>query len=236
MKNLHATDSILVKYHLITKLKKLRHTITCAKRNPINLETEPENEDPENKKKARQAQQESSIQEFKDFENNLKEELTRYKPNAPQQNAKEAEKAFEAMVVEIARIEKCSVSDAIVGTAELLQRGAYLKSVSNRAIKINETIFTKKTMLLAMDRLKTSLTLRALAKSKANLIVEVTSYRMTTGNLYTQYKREHPEKNNEDLLYHGFYCTDFQIDNPSTPTDVKIFLGKRESDRSSKKK
>lgn len=87
-----------------------------------------------------------------------------------------------------------------------------------------------------MDRLKIPYTLRAMARSKASLIIDIASFRMTMGNLYTQYKRENPELNCADSMDHGFYCTDFQLDNPATPKEVKAFLGKRESERRTKRR
>lgn len=133
-----------------------------------------------------------------------------------------------------------SQHQALIGIACIFQAGGYLKNVDNRKIKVLETEFDKKTILLILDQLKNTYTLRQLARSMNKLIAITALTNNVPGHLYAQFKLENPSFNptlepDKAKLYSA-YCTDFQLENPDIPPIVKQFLADRAKNRRNNKK
>lgn len=135
-----------------------------------------------------------------------------------------------------AAIEQIPIDFAIIGISALLQSGAYLKSVPNRKIKINNHEFTKKSLVFAAEQAENKYTLRAMARfMKLNIVKVALTYNIP-GHLFARYKIENASKiaqmNPEIIKTYSAYCTDFQIENPDCPEDIRQYLADREKNRS----
>jgi hypothetical protein len=142
-------------------------------------------------------------------------------------------------ILKYAAIEQIPAEFAIIGISALLQSGAYLKSVPNRRIKINNHEFTKKSLVFAAEQAEFGQTLRSMARHLRKTIAKVAYKYEIPGHLYAKFKIENAniiaQNDSETNKIIATYCTDFQIENPDTPEIVREFLANREKTRSSKK-
>lgn len=142
-------------------------------------------------------------------------------------------------IAKYSAIEDISTDFAIIGISALLQSGAYLKSVANRRIKINNQEFTKKSLLFAFDQADNKYTLRAMARFLKFTIAKVSKTYNIPGHLFAKFKIEYADliakSNPEEIKNYSIYCTDFQIENPDTPQIVREYLANREKNRSNKR-
>lgn len=142
------------------------------------------------------------------------------------------------IIKKYSQIEQITPEHALTGICLLFQIGSYLKSVTNRKIKVGQTEFTKKNLLFATEQSDNKFTLRKIAKYLRQTIADI-SYRYSVpGHLYARYRIENineinqntPEQNKQLATY----CTDFQLDNPNTPEKIQQYLSSREKNRNYK--
>lgn len=153
-------------------------------------------------------------------------------------DVKSIENTVEKIAAKMSIIEGIPTNLAMIGICALLQCGSYLKSVSNRSIKIGNIDFTKRKLLFAAEQVENKYTLRNIAKA-INKTIAKTAYKYNIpGHLYSRFKIENanliaqndPETNKRISIY----CTDFQIENPDTPPIVREYLATREKRRNTK--
>lgn len=139
-----------------------------------------------------------------------------------------------------AMIEQIPFDFAVIGVCGLLQSGAYLKSVTNRKITINNKEFTKKSLVFAAEQVDNKYTLRKIAKILRQTIVRIAYTYYIPGHLYSRFKIENANYianlDPENIRIIASYCTDFQIENPNTPPIIREFLATREKNRSTTNK
>lgn len=142
------------------------------------------------------------------------------------------------IIAKYSQIDSISFDHAAIGICSLIQSGAYLKSVTNRKIRINNHDFSKKTLLYAAEQVGNKYTLRAIARSLQKIIAKIANNYNIPGNLYARYKLENAttiaSNSAEENKRIAIYCTDFQLENPDTPTKVREYLANREKDRTNK--
>lgn len=137
-----------------------------------------------------------------------------------------------------ASIEQIPFDFATIGMCALFQSGAYLKSVPNRKITINNHEFTKKSLIFAAEQVDNKFTLRAMARHLNKTIAKIAYKYDIPGHLYARFRIENanliaqndPETNKTIATY----CADFQIENPDTPSVVREYLSNREKNRTTK--
>lgn len=139
------------------------------------------------------------------------------------------------LIQKISKNEDIPFEHALIGLCGLMQSGAYLKSVSNRKIKMGGKEFTKKSILFAIDQIECKYPLRKIARLLKHTIAQVAMEQSIPGNLYAKFKIENAnliaQSNAEDIKKYSTYCADFQIENPDTPPIVREFLANREKNR-----
>lgn len=177
------------------------------------------------------------IDPIQNFENNFEEIANTYTIDLEQS---EEEVPIKHKIIQIvnkyATIENVPFDLALIGICSLLQSGAYLKSVTNRKIKISNKEFTKKTLVFAAEQVDNKYTLRKIARVLKHIIAKVSYKYNIPGHLYSRFKIENanfiaqntPETNR--IL--ATFCTDFQIDNIETPAIIREYLANREKNRS----
>lgn len=140
----------------------------------------------------------------------------------------------------IATSEQTDINHALIGMCALFQTGAYLKSVTNRKIRVAGKEFTKKSLVYSAELTECKYTLRTLARYLNKIIVQIGYKYGIPGHLYSRFKIENANliANNtpQDNLILSVYCTDFQIENPDTPPIVREFLVNREKTRKTNNK
>ena len=143
------------------------------------------------------------------------------------------------LVDRLAHTEQVDFNHAFLGICTLLQTGAYLKSVTNRKVKIADKEFTKRSLLFVMDQTQCKYTLRIVARFIRDQIADISYNYRISGHLYARFKIENAtliaSNSDEENRTLASYCTDFQIDNPNTPEQVRQYLANREIARSKKK-
>jgi UDP:flavonoid glycosyltransferase YjiC (YdhE family) len=174
---------------------------------------------------------------FKNFDKEA--EKINLTPSAEDSDMKLVRTTVDRSIERLAAIKQISIPLATVGLCGLLQAGAYLKGVQNRVINFNNVPFDKKELVYALEKAKSTFTLRVIARSIKEEIIIVSRKYQIPGHLFARFKIEHPElpldfKNNPEALEYAIYCTDFQIDNPNCPQVVRTFLSTRELDRSNR--
>lgn len=141
------------------------------------------------------------------------------------------EKANE-IIQRYAIIEGITYNHSVIGICSLFQAGVCLNRVLNRIITIQGIEFTKKTLLFSSDQVGNKYTLRSVAKSMRDTIVQVAYKYNIQGHLYRKFKIENIENifcnEEKDLKKYSIYCTDFNLDNPSAPLIVRKFLYNRQ--------
>lgn len=143
------------------------------------------------------------------------------------------------IVQKYAMIENITFDFALIGICGLLQSGAYLKSVTNRKIKINNKEFTKRSLLFASEQVDNKYTLRKIARSIKYIIAQIAVYYGIPGHLFARYRLENAnivaQIPKEQIILFSAYCTDFQIENVNTPQTIREYLANREKNRTYKK-
>lgn len=117
----------------------------------------------------------------------------------------------------------------------LLQSGSYMKSVSNRLIKLDDKEFTKREITHALEQIKApNITLRNIAYVYRDDMATVARKYNIPGNLYAQFKIINTNINpaSQEAKEISFYCTDVQFDNPNAPQAARDFLSRRKIKRS----
>lgn len=137
----------------------------------------------------------------------------------------------ERIIVELARQQEISFTQAVYGISDLYQKGAHLKNVQNRSTFINGMQLTKQNITQAMIRIGARITHRAMAKSMRDIIYQASKARDIPGNLFSQYKiyliSQNISLDPNIIQEHSYYCSDYHIDNPNTPMEVSRFLNIR---------
>jgi hypothetical protein len=150
----------------------------------------------------------------------------------------EIRKTANELIHKYSKIDNITFEFAAIGICALMQSGAYLKSVPNRKININNHEFTKKTLITASDLINNKYTLRSIARNLRKTIAKVAYEYNIVGHLYARYKIENPNTiaNNDTEINKkiAIYCTDFQIENPDTPIAIREYLANREKNRALK--
>lgn len=150
----------------------------------------------------------------------------------------EIRKIANELIHKYSKIDNITFEFAAIGICALMQSGAYLKSVPNRKITINNHEFTKKTLITASDLINNKYTLRSIARNLRKTIAKVAYEYNIVGHLYARYKIENANSiaNNDTEINKkiAIYCTDFQIENPDTPIVIREYLANREKNRALK--
>lgn len=139
------------------------------------------------------------------------------------------------IIYKLASLHSTTEDHATIGFCSLLQSGAYLKSVSNRRIRIAGIDFTKSDLLFILQSMECRYTLRNIARYLKNTIALVSYQYQIPGHLFARFKIENPnliaENDTETIRKFATYCTDFQIENPNTPKEIREYLANREINR-----
>jgi len=140
-------------------------------------------------------------------------------------------KQTESLIERFATEKKVDFFTALVGVSELYQKGSHLGCVEDRQVNIDGTIFTKKDLNNLIKTLEISLTHRCIARSMKEIILVCSRKRNIPGHLYKQYKKyltlNEIKLTEETLVEHSYYCSDFQLNSPTIPKEVFLFLVNR---------
>lgn len=144
------------------------------------------------------------------------------------------------IITKFSTIEQISFEFSLIIICCLFQSGAYLKSVVNRKIKVNDIEFTKKNLIFAAEQVDNKYTFRTIARYLKQIIAKISMEYNIPGHLYSRFKIENANliasndlETNKKI---AIFCTDFQIENPETPTVVREYLANREKNRIYKNK
>jgi hypothetical protein len=147
--------------------------------------------------------------------------------------------AVPQLITKLATIQNVTFDHALIGICGLLQSGSYLKSVSNRTIKISNIEFSKKNLLFAMDQIECKFTLRQIARYLKFETAKISRKYGIPGHLFSRFKTENALSYNnlseETRRIYSAYCADFQLENPDTPPEIRQYLATREKTRQTKK-
>jgi hypothetical protein len=182
---------------------------------------------------------ETTPEKLLEFTSNLTEITKKYSYEQEKiENTIHLEATIHKLIYKFSLLQETEYDHAAIGMCCLLQSGSYLKSVTNRTIKIGGTTFTKKNLIFASEQIENTYTLRYIARYMKKTIAKIALHYKIPGHLYSRFKIENAtliasntEEQNREL---ATYCTDFQIENTETPEIIIEYLANREKNRTSK--
>lgn len=167
----------------------------------------------------------------KELENTL--ERTSYQSNN-EENNQYALECCNKVIEFIANQDGVTPTIVLIGIAEIFQSGGHTRSVTARKANVDGFTLTKKQLVNCMSATRCNTTLRSMARAINKKIAYISYKRKIYGNLFPQYKTYNTQiisADDETILKHAIYCTDFQRDNKDAPEDVLKFLNQREVDK-----
>lgn len=175
------------------------------------------------------------------FDQNISITANKYQS---QENKKEENEnklqEVDILINEVKRVVEVDYETAAYGFCDLCQKGGYLKTVQNRITLINGVTISKTIINNALMRKNIKSSLRVLARAFRDTILKSSRARQVPGHLFPQYKQYLIQINRyldeETLMEHSFYCTDFQIGNSTMPNEVARFHNQRTIYRNVKKR